>query len=81
MDIKSSQIVYSEHDYDECFEFINGSGRVPDGVAVGYLKVFEPSNGIIKDLFLFKDVKYSEFDHNYWNNLELENDADRLILP
>ena len=81
MEIKSSQIVYSEHDYDECFEFVDGSGRVRDGVAVGYLKVFEPSNGVIKDLFLFKDVKYSEFDHNYWNNLELENDVDRIILP
>ena len=36
MQIKSSQIIYSEHDYDECFEYKNGSGRVPDGCAIGY---------------------------------------------
>ena len=36
MQIKSSQIIYSEHDYDECFEYLDGSGRVPDGNAVGY---------------------------------------------
>ena len=35
MNIKSNQIVYSEHDYDECFEYTDGSGRVPEGNAVG----------------------------------------------
>ncbi len=79
--INSDQIIYSEHGIDECFEYKDGRGRVPDGTAVGYLKVFEPSNGVIKDLFLFEDVKYSEFNHDYWDNLELENDVDRLILP
>jgi hypothetical protein len=34
--IKSTDIVYSEHDYDECFEYVDGSGRVPDGTAIGY---------------------------------------------
>ena len=45
----SDQIVYSEHGIDECFEYKDGRGRVPDGIAVGYLKSFEPSNGIIND--------------------------------
>ena len=30
---------------------------------------------------LFKDIKYSQYDHEYWDNLELENDIDRIILP
>ena len=72
-------MVYSEHDYDECFEYKDGSGRVPDGLAVGYIHV----SPVMKQetLFLFDDIKYSEYDHDYWNNLELENDVDRLILP
>ena len=37
--IYSKNIVYSEHDYDECFEYKDGSGRVPDGLAVGYIHV------------------------------------------
>ena len=78
MNIKSSQIVYSEHDYDECFEFIDGSGRIPDGLAVGYEV---ESNASKRVLILFDDITYSKYDHDYWNNLELENDVDRLILP
>jgi hypothetical protein len=78
MKINSDQIIYSEHGDDECFEYKNGKGRVPDGIAVGYSKEY---NGSIKDLFLFGDIKYSHYDHDYWDNLELENDVDRLILP
>lgn len=79
MKIKSSQIVYSEHDYDECFEYKDGSGRVPDGLAVGYIHV----TPVMKQetFFLFDDIKYSEYDHNYWNNLELELDVDRVFIP
>ena len=79
--ISSSQIVYSEHDIDECFEYKDGRGRVPDGTAVGYISDFEPSNGLIKDIFLFNDIKYSKYDHEYWNNLELEEDVGRIFLP
>jgi hypothetical protein len=79
--IKSSQIIYSEHDYDECFEYKDGSGRVPDGTAIGYLKEFSSPNSIIKDLFLFEDVIYSHYDHQYWDNYELEHDEDRVVLP
>ncbi len=75
MKIKSTQIIYSEHGYDECFEYVNGGGRVPDGVAVGFVT----EDG--KNLTLFSDIVYSRYDHQYWDNLELENDTDRLILP
>ena len=77
----SDQIIYSEHDVDECFEYKDGRGRVPDGIAVGYLKSFASSNGLINDLFLFDDIKYSEYDHQYWDNKELEEDEDRIVLP
>lgn len=79
--IYSTQIVYSEHDIDECFEYKDGRGRVPDGIAIGYLKTFEPTNGAIQDLFLFEDIKYSEYNHDYWNNYEIENDETRVIIP
>lgn len=73
MKIKSSQIIYSEHGYDECFEYKNGSGRVADGDAVGY----ETDNKII----LFEDIKYSKYNHDYWDNYELEQDIERVVLP
>tara|TARA_B110000483_G_C18036094_1_gene480707 strand:+ start:68 stop:301 length:234 start_codon:yes stop_codon:yes gene_type:complete len=77
--MKSSNIIYSEHGTDECFEYKDGIGRVPDGIAIGYittsLKLKQES------LHLFDDIKYSNYDHDYWDNLELENDVDRLILP
>lgn len=72
--LNSSQIVYSEHHYDECFEYKDGKGRVPDGLAIGY----EGGDG---DLVLFKDVKYSEYDHNHWDNYELEFDEERVFIP
>ena len=78
MNLKSSQIIYSEHDYDECFEYIDGSGRVPDGVAIGYQVESNAPNQI---LILFEDITYSSYDHKYWNNLELEEDIDRIMLP
>lgn len=77
MEISSDQIVYSEHGYDECFEYISG-GRVPEGIAVGYEIESNAPNRI---LILFKDIKYSKYNHDYWDNLDLENDANRLILP
>ena len=73
--MKSYQIIYSEHGYDECFEYINGKGRVPDGVAVGFVS----EDG--KDLTLFSDIVYSKYDHQYWDNYELEHDEDRIVLP
>lgn len=79
MNIKSSDIVYSEHDYDECFEYKDGSGRVPDGIAVGYIHV----TPVMKQetFLLFDDVTYSKYDHQYWDNYELENDVDRIVIP
>ena len=75
MRISSDQIIYSEHHYDECFEYIGGKGRVPDGVAVGFVS----EDG--KDLTLFSDIVYSKYDHQYWDNYELEHDEDRIIIP
>ena len=78
MNIKSTSIVYSEHDYDECFEYKDGSGRVPDGLAVGYEV---ESNAPSRILILFDDITYSKHDHQYWDNYELENDVDRIVIP
>jgi len=78
MTILSKNIVYSEHDYDECFEYKDGSGRVPDGLAVGYEI---ESNTPNKALILFDDITYSKYDHQYWDNYELENDIDRIVIP
>jgi hypothetical protein len=75
--IKSTDIVYSEHDYDECFEYVDGSGRVPDGTAVGYEI---NSNAPTRVLILFEDICYSQYDHDYWNNYELEHDVDRIVI-
>ena len=77
--ILSKNIVYSEHDYDECFEYRDGSGRVPDGLAVGYIHI----SPVMKQesFFLFDDITYSKYDHQYWDNYELENDIDRIVIP
>jgi hypothetical protein len=77
MSLKSTQIVYSEHYDDECFEYKTG-GRVPEGNAIGY--VVELDEGKDK-LILFDDIKYSEYDHDYWDNYELEHDVNRLFVP
>jgi len=45
---------------------------VPDGTAIGY-----EHN---KQLILFEDIKYSQYDHDYWNNYELEYDVDRIVI-
>jgi hypothetical protein len=74
MTINSDQIIYSEHDEDECFEYKDGRGRVPDGIAVAY-----ESN--LSGIVLFNDIKYSEYSHDYWNNYELEHDSERIVLP
>lgn len=79
MRISSSQIVYSEHDVDECFEYKDGRGRVPDGVAIGYVSISPTLKQ--ETFYLFDDIDYSRYDHQYWDNFELENDTDRLILP
>jgi hypothetical protein len=81
MQIKSSQIIYSEHDYDECFEYRDGAGRVPDGLAIGYEIEEDDLAGPFTKLILFEDITYSKHDHKYWNNYELEQDVDRIILP
>lgn len=81
MQIKSSQIIYSEHGHDECFEYIDGGGRVPEGIGVGYQQEDHDLAGPITNLVLFEDIKYSKYDHQYWDNYELEHDVDRLILP
>jgi hypothetical protein len=81
MKIESKNIVYSEHGYDECFEYTDGSGRVPEGIAVGYEQENDDLAGPISTLILFEDIKYSEYDHDYWDNYELEHDEDRLVLP
>ena len=78
MSLKSTQIVYSEHHYDECFEYNNDKGRVPEGEAIGY--VVTP-HGEKEKLILFDDIKYSTFDHDYWDNYELEHDVDRIVIP
>ena len=75
----SSQIVYSEHHYDECFEYKKG-GRVSEGEAIGYMaKQLNPQDKDV--LVLFEDIKYSAHDHDYWDNYELEYDEDRQFLP
>lgn len=79
MKIKSSDIIYSEHGIDECFEYKDGGGRVPDGIAVGYLEITPHMKQ--ENFYLFSDVKYSEYNHDYWDNYELESDEQRLILP
>ena len=71
--IYSTDIVYSEHDIDECFEYRDGSGRVPEGDAVGVM--------LEGSLVLFGDIKYSPADHRYWDNYELEFDSERVVLP
>lgn len=81
MQIKSSQIIYSEHDYDECFEYRDGSGRVPDGNAIGYEIEEDDLAGPFTKLVLFEDITYSNHDHKYWDNYELEQDIDRITLP
>jgi hypothetical protein len=75
MKINSSDIIYSEHGEDECFEYKVDGGRVPEGEAVGFLINYG------KDFVLFNDIKYSEHDHTYWDNYELENDVNRIVLP
>ena len=75
MQIESSQIIYSEHGYDECFEYKNGVGRVPDGIAVGFISEDE------QKVTLFSDIIYSQYDHKYWDSRELEYDIDRIVLP
>jgi hypothetical protein len=75
MNIKSTQVVYSEHDYDECFEFLNGDGRVPEGIAVGFVS----DDG--KNFTLFSDITYSKYDHKYWDNFSLEQDVERVVIP
>lgn len=77
--IISDNIVYSEHGVDECFEYKDGRGRVPDGVAIGYI-VISPT---LKQetFYLFDDIDYSKYNHQYWDNLELENDTDRITIP
>lgn len=79
--INSSDVIYSEHHIDECFEYKNGTGRVPEGIAIGYEHQDNDLAGPITSLILFEDIQYSQHDHQYWDNQELENDVDRIIIP
>lgn len=79
MQITSDQIIYSEHGCDECFEYKDGEGRVPDGVAIGYVYVSPVMEQ--ETFYLFKDICYSKYNHDYWDNFELEEDVDRIVLP
>ena len=58
MKINSCDIVYSEHGYDECFEYKDGRGRVPEGTAVGYIH----TSPFMKQetFFLFDDMPVPE---------------------
>ncbi len=86
--VVSSQLVYSEHDFDECFEYkdneynasLHLQGRVPEGVAIGYLSQSSKNKGVKEELVLFDDIQYSECDHDYWDNYELEHDASRVVV-
>jgi hypothetical protein len=81
MNILARNIVYSEHGIDECFEYKNSGVRVPDGLAVGYTcRTPIDEKNYKETLFLFDDVEYSKYDHPYWDNLELENDIDRIVM-
>lgn len=80
MKISSKQIVYSEHDIDECFEYKDGRGRVPDGNAIGYEIQDHDLAGAFNTLILFEDIIYSKYDHQYWDNYELEHDENRVVL-
>ena len=71
--VHSRDVVYSEHHVDECFEYKDGAGRVPEGDAIGIV--------VHGRLALFGDIQYSEADHDYWDNFELEFDIDRITLP
>ena len=66
---------------DECFEYKDGSGRVPEGIAIGYEQQDHDLAGLTSSLILFADIQYSQHDHQYWDNQELENDVDRIIVP
>lgn len=79
--ISSTQIIYSEHGIDECFEYIAKHQRVEDGIAVGYLDYVFPDDLSPTKLNLFSDIQYSAHDHQYWDNYELECDENRVFLP
>jgi hypothetical protein len=59
---------------------MNSDGRVPEGTAIGYEMSHSSGSNSLK-LILFEDIKYSEYDHDYWDNYELEQDSDRVVLP
>lgn len=79
LQIRSDQIIYSEHGYDECFEYKDGQGRVPDGLAIGYITITPTVKQ--ETFYLFDDIDYSKYDHSYWDNYELEQDITRIVLP
>ena len=79
--INSSDVIYSEHHIDECFEYKDGSGRVPEGLAIGYEQQDDNPTGSTTSLILFEDIQYGCHTHQYWDNQELENDVDRIIIP
>jgi len=49
-------------------------------MAIGYEQEDHDLAGPIINLVLFEDIKYSQYDHDYWNNYELEYDVDRIVI-
>ena len=46
------------------------------------LGIFIGSSVTVQEtFFLFDDITYSKYDHQYWDNYELENDVDRIVIP
>ena len=76
--IFSKNIVYSEHDYDECLNI-----KMVVVVFLMALRLGISCKSVMEQetFFLFDDITYSKYDHQYWDNYELENDVDRIVIP
>jgi|SaaInlV_165m_DNA_1040744.scaffolds.fasta_scaffold09071_3 hypothetical protein len=74
MHIKSTQLTYSDHNSDMCFEYAGPEhARVPHGIAVGYIHNFNHEVVPEDVLILFDDIKRGDYTHRYWNEYELNN--------
>ena len=74
MNIKSTQLVYSDHNSDMCYEYKKPiCGRIPHGVAIGYKHNFNHEAVPDDVLILFEDVKKGDYTHRYWNQHESIN--------
>ena len=71
MHIKSTQLVYSDHNSNMCFEYLEPQHkRVPRGIAVGYKHNFNHEVVPNDLLILFEDIKECDYTHRYWNEYE-----------